>query len=135
MHYAIFIVAVTLAAPSCKNSHLQGFSRPTSGNTAAVAAVPDTVAPELLRGKPMEEAIAIAGPADDATDFNMSAALPEFRIVLYNFFVKEDYRHKRIPVKELTWYNGERNITIWYREQNYTWVYITMTVWDKHTEF
>ncbi|HEY9259737.1 hypothetical protein [Chitinophaga sp.] len=96
---------------------------------------PDTVAPALLKDKPLEEAIAIAGPSDEATEFYMSDSLSEFRIGLFNFFKRKDYLRQRIQIKEVTWYNGEKNITVWYREEDFSWRFITMSVWDKDANF
>lgn len=137
MRIAIVIACTTLLVAACHTapaSHDTGLRDMDTVVTGTVQP-PDTVAPALLKDKPLEEAIAIAGPSDEATEFYMSDSLSEFRIELLNFFKRKDYLHKRIQIKEVTWYNGEKNITVWYREENFSWRFITMSVWDKDAEF
>lgn len=137
MRIAILITCTALLGAAC---HTAPASRDTAlrgMDTVVTTAVqpPDTVAPALLKNKPLEEAIAIAGPSDEATEFYMSDSLSEFRIELLNSFKRKDYLHKRIQIKEVTWYNGEKNITVWYQEENFSWRFITMSVWNKDAEF
>jgi hypothetical protein len=137
MRIAIFIAGTALLGAACHTapaSHDTGLRDIDTVVTTAIQP-PDTVAPALLKDKPLEEAIAIAGPSDEATGFYMSDSLSEFRIELLNFLKRKDYLHKRIQIKEVTWYNGEKNITVWYQEENFSWRFITMSVWDKDAEF
>lgn len=137
MRLAIITTFIILLATGCQHSA----PPPDTGLPAMDTVVPgktpppDTVAPDLLKGKALEAAIAIAGPSDEATEFYMSDSVSEFRIELLNFFKRKDYLHKRILIKEVTWYNGEKNITVWYREENLSWNFITMAVWNKDAVF
>jgi hypothetical protein len=137
MRIAIVIICVTMLGAACHTAPASQDTGLAAMDTAVAGAVqpPDTVAPALLKDKSLEEAIAIAGPSDEATVFYMSDSLSEFRIELLNFFKRKDYLHKRIQIKEVTWYNGEKNITVWYQEENFSWRFITMSVWDKDAEF
>lgn len=137
MRIAIVIACTTMLGAACHTapaSHDTGLPVMDTAVTGLVQP-PDTVPPALLKNKSLEEAIAIAGPSDEATEFYMSDSLSEFRIELLNFFKRKDYLHKRIQIKEVTWYNGEKNITVWYQEENFSWRFITMSVWDKDADF
>lgn len=137
MRIAIVITCATIMSIACHTAP----ANPDAGQpvmdtvVAGQAQPPDTVAPALLKNKTLEEAIAIAGPSDEATEFYMSDSLSEFRIGLLNFYKRRDYLHKRVQIKEVTWYNGEKNITVWYQEENLTWRFVTMAVWDKDAVF
>lgn len=135
MRITMIMMAIAITAAACHSAPAKQLPSDSLSLSSEQVEPPDTVAPALLKNKSLEEAIAIAGPSDEATEFYMSGRLSAFRIELRNFFNPKEYEHQRLLIKEVTWYNGEKNITIWYREEHLSWRFITMSVWDKDAVF
>ncbi|MBO9731313.1 MAG: hypothetical protein J7623_21925 [Chitinophaga sp.] len=135
MRIMMIMMAISIATAACHGAPAKQLPSDSLPLSHGQMQPPDTVAPALLKNKSLEEAIAIAGPPDEATEFYMSGTLSAFRKGLLNFFSPKNYSHQRIQIKEVTWYNGAQNITTWYREEHLSWRFITMSVWDKDAVF
>ena len=92
--------------------------------------------PASLTGAFEAEVRSWLGSPSVADEFVLDGNLREFRIELFNHFTPEEVAAASIPIRELTWTRGDRQVmTLWLERSDDTWKVVHGLIWYQDADF
>jgi hypothetical protein len=132
---AIIAVIVGLSL-GCSNPNYLDNADSRNINSQTHSYMGDSILISKIKKMTLDSALLTYGRPVEEAKFIVNESLPESRVALFNFFSETEIKSGTIELKEVTWEkNTTQMITVWYKSEVASWVYLHHLIWKKGTEF